>query len=166
MGAPGEGVPAADVCLQPGRRWSSSQPPRSVFGGECLIRLPAYINPQVVTSLGLMAHHLCACPAQLEVTQSTLVTCLQVVTSLGLMAHHLFGCWHGDYRLKRKYGEVRLHCCVVMVLMLLLQLCFHGAAAVVFSRCCCACCCVVILLPRRRHWCCRRCVFMLLLHCN
>ena len=30
-----------------------------------------------------------------------------VVTSLGLMAHHLFGCWHGDYRLKRKYGEVR-----------------------------------------------------------
>jgi hypothetical protein len=30
-----------------------------------------------------------------------------VVTSLGLMAHHLFGCWHGDFRLKRKYGEVR-----------------------------------------------------------
>ncbi|GAB4819560.1 hypothetical protein N2152v2_006606 [Parachlorella kessleri] len=28
-----------------------------------------------------------------------------VVTSLGLMAHHLLGCWHGDYRLKRKYGE-------------------------------------------------------------
>ncbi|KAI3431840.1 hypothetical protein D9Q98_010592 [Chlorella vulgaris] len=28
-----------------------------------------------------------------------------VVTSLGLMAHHLFGCWHGDYRLKRKYGD-------------------------------------------------------------
>ncbi|KAL4423637.1 hypothetical protein ABPG77_009224 [Micractinium sp. CCAP 211/92] len=28
-----------------------------------------------------------------------------VVTSLGLMAHHLFGCWHGDFRLKRKYGE-------------------------------------------------------------
>jgi uncharacterized membrane protein len=31
-----------------------------------------------------------------------------VVTSLGLMAHHAFGCWHGDYRLARKYGEVRL----------------------------------------------------------
>lgn len=30
---------------------------------------------------------------------------LKVVTSLGLMAHHLFGCWHGDYRLRRKYGE-------------------------------------------------------------
>lgn len=27
------------------------------------------------------------------------------MTSLGLMAHHLFGCWHGDYRLKRKYGD-------------------------------------------------------------
>jgi uncharacterized membrane protein len=21
------------------------------------------------------------------------------------MAHHLFGCWHGDFRLRRKYGE-------------------------------------------------------------
>jgi uncharacterized membrane protein len=28
-----------------------------------------------------------------------------VVTSLGLMAHHLFGCWHGDRRLKDKYGD-------------------------------------------------------------
>ncbi|PNH02166.1 15-cis-zeta-carotene isomerase, chloroplastic [Tetrabaena socialis] len=28
-----------------------------------------------------------------------------VVTSAGLMAHHLFGCWHGDRRLKAKYGE-------------------------------------------------------------
>lgn len=28
-----------------------------------------------------------------------------VAASLGLMAHHAFGCWHGDYRLKRKYGE-------------------------------------------------------------
>jgi zeta-carotene isomerase len=28
-----------------------------------------------------------------------------VVTSLGLMAHHLFGCWHGDKRLRDKYGE-------------------------------------------------------------
>lgn len=28
-----------------------------------------------------------------------------VVTSLGLLAHHAFGCWHGDYRLRRKYGE-------------------------------------------------------------
>ena len=23
---------------------------------------------------------------------------------MGLMAHHLFGCWHGDYRLRRKHG--------------------------------------------------------------
>ena len=22
------------------------------------------------------------------------------------MAHHLFSCWHGDFRLRRKYGEV------------------------------------------------------------
>lgn len=29
-----------------------------------------------------------------------------VVTSLGLMAHHLFGVWHGDKRLRDKYGEV------------------------------------------------------------
>jgi zeta-carotene isomerase len=27
-----------------------------------------------------------------------------LVTSLGLMAHHAFGCWHGDFRLRRKYG--------------------------------------------------------------
>lgn len=31
-----------------------------------------------------------------------------MVTSAALMAHHLFGCWHGDLRLKRKYGEVRV----------------------------------------------------------
>mmetsp|Transcript_7320 Transcript_7320/g.17591 ORF Transcript_7320/g.17591 Transcript_7320/m.17591 type:complete len:373 (+) Transcript_7320:87-1205(+) len=28
-----------------------------------------------------------------------------VTTSLGLMAHHLFGCWHGDRRLRSRYGE-------------------------------------------------------------
>jgi zeta-carotene isomerase len=28
-----------------------------------------------------------------------------VATSLGLMAHHAFGCWHGDRRLKDKYGD-------------------------------------------------------------
>ncbi|GIL43940.1 hypothetical protein Vafri_1525 [Volvox africanus] len=28
-----------------------------------------------------------------------------VVTSACLMAHHLFGCWHGDRRLKAKYGD-------------------------------------------------------------
>lgn len=28
-----------------------------------------------------------------------------VATSLGLMVHHAFACWHGDFRLKRKYGE-------------------------------------------------------------
>jgi zeta-carotene isomerase len=33
-----------------------------------------------------------------------------VVTSLGLLAHHLFGCWHGDRRLKNKYGEVGRPC--------------------------------------------------------
>ena len=30
-----------------------------------------------------------------------------VATSAALMAHHLFSCWHGDFRLRRKYGEVR-----------------------------------------------------------
>jgi len=30
-----------------------------------------------------------------------------VVTSGALMAHHAFGCWHGDARLRRKWGEVR-----------------------------------------------------------
>ena len=29
-----------------------------------------------------------------------------LTTSGALMAHHLFSCWHGDYRLRRKYGEV------------------------------------------------------------
>lgn len=28
-----------------------------------------------------------------------------VATSLGLMVHHAFACWHGDFRLKRKYGD-------------------------------------------------------------
>lgn len=29
-----------------------------------------------------------------------------VTTSAGLMAHHFFSCWHGDFRQRRKYGEV------------------------------------------------------------
>ena len=29
-----------------------------------------------------------------------------ITTSAGLMAHHLFSCWHGDFRQRRKYGEV------------------------------------------------------------
>lgn len=29
-----------------------------------------------------------------------------VTTSLVLMAHHAFGCWHGDYRLRRRWGKV------------------------------------------------------------
>ena len=28
-----------------------------------------------------------------------------VATSLGLMAHHAFSLWHGDFRLRRKYGD-------------------------------------------------------------
>jgi len=28
-----------------------------------------------------------------------------LTTSAALMAHHLFSCWHGDFRLRRKYGE-------------------------------------------------------------
>ena len=28
-----------------------------------------------------------------------------VATSVGLMIHHAFACWHGDFRLKRKYGD-------------------------------------------------------------
>ncbi|KAG7668936.1 hypothetical protein Ndes2437B_g06671 [Nannochloris sp. 'desiccata'] len=28
-----------------------------------------------------------------------------IVTSLGLMVHHAFGCYHGDFRLERKYGD-------------------------------------------------------------
>ena len=31
-----------------------------------------------------------------------------VVTSLALVAHHAFGIWHGDFRLRRKWGEVRI----------------------------------------------------------
>ena len=29
-----------------------------------------------------------------------------VATSAALMAHHVFGCWHGDFRLRRKYSAV------------------------------------------------------------
>ena len=33
--------------------------------------------------------------------------CVKVCGVAGaLMAHHLFSCWHGDFRLRRKYGEV------------------------------------------------------------
>lgn len=31
-----------------------------------------------------------------------------VATTGALMAHHLFSCWHGDFRLRRKYGQVGL----------------------------------------------------------
>ncbi len=37
-----------------------------------------------------------------------------VTTSLGLMAHHLFGCWHGDRRLKDKYGDAFEQVCPYM----------------------------------------------------
>ena len=30
-----------------------------------------------------------------------------LVTSAALVAHHAFGIWHGDYRLRRKWGDVR-----------------------------------------------------------
>ncbi|KAG2428085.1 hypothetical protein HYH02_014476 [Chlamydomonas schloesseri] len=32
-------------------------------------------------------------------------TSFMCVATAGLMAHHLFGCWHGDRRLKAKYGD-------------------------------------------------------------
>lgn len=32
-------------------------------------------------------------------------TTFTLVTSLGLVAYHLFAVWHGDYRLKKRYGE-------------------------------------------------------------
>ena len=31
-----------------------------------------------------------------------------VTTSAALVAHHVFACYHGDFRLRRKHGEVRL----------------------------------------------------------
>ncbi|WP_107671092.1 NnrU family protein [Cyanothece sp. BG0011] len=35
-------------------------------------------------------------------------TTFTLVTSLGLVAHHLFAVWHGDYRLKKRYGDAFL----------------------------------------------------------
>lgn len=32
-------------------------------------------------------------------------TTFTLVTSVGLVLHHLFGVWHGDHRLKSRYGE-------------------------------------------------------------
>ena len=32
---------------------------------------------------------------------------VMVAASAGLMAHHLFAVWHGDKRLRDKYGEVK-----------------------------------------------------------
>ena len=35
-------------------------------------------------------------------------------TSALLMAHHVFGCWHGDVRLRTKYGEVCTHAALLL----------------------------------------------------
>ncbi|MEA5533630.1 NnrU family protein [Crocosphaera sp. XPORK-15E] len=35
-------------------------------------------------------------------------TTFTLLTSLGLIAHHLFAVWHGDYRLKKRYGDAFL----------------------------------------------------------
>ena len=43
-----------------------------------------------------------------------------VTTSAALVAHHVFACYHGDFRLRRKHGEVSL-----LVLSVL-----HGVASV------------------------------------
>ncbi len=32
-------------------------------------------------------------------------TTFTLVTSIGLMLHHLFAVWHGDYRLRQRYGQ-------------------------------------------------------------
>ena len=40
------------------------------------------------------------------------------------MAHHLFSCWHGDYRLRRKYGEV-CDCCIFSPLMSIITCCIR-----------------------------------------
>ena len=32
-------------------------------------------------------------------------TTFTLVTSIGLMLHHLFAVWHGDFRLKKRYGD-------------------------------------------------------------
>ncbi len=32
-------------------------------------------------------------------------TTFTLVTSIGLMLHHLFAVWHGDYRLRQRYGD-------------------------------------------------------------
>ncbi|KAI8471045.1 MAG: NnrU protein-domain-containing protein [Monoraphidium minutum] len=41
------------------------------------------------------------CAAHCAWTGSSVV----LAASAGLMAHHLFGCWHGDRRLRAKYGD-------------------------------------------------------------
>jgi zeta-carotene isomerase len=43
-----------------------------------------------------------------------------VVTSAALMVHHAFGCWHGDFRLRRKFGEVCATAAVAETMILLL----------------------------------------------
>ena len=47
-----------------------------------------------------------------------------VATSAALMAHHVFSCWHGDFRLRRKYGEVWG---VLLSSLLDLSVQWHGA---------------------------------------
>ncbi len=49
------------------------------------------------------------------------------------MAHHLFSCWHGDYRLRRKYGEV---CACLHYLMSIIEFCIRMSLRIVRRAIC------------------------------
>ena len=82
-----------------------------------------------------------------------------VATSAALLAHHAFACWHGDLRLRRKYGEVCV--CVrvcVCVSTRARRTRLHAgtatrACAASTARCVCAACECVSVRVCAHVWC-------------
>ena len=66
------------------------------------LALAARPAPMGSCSTGLVALQALWCAAHMLWIGSTFTA----LTSALLMGHHLFGCWHGDLRLRRKYGQV------------------------------------------------------------
>lgn len=85
-----------------------------------------------------------------------------ITTSAGLMAHHLFSCWHGDFRQRRKYGEVGSQTLSTALQVVLQHFaaahsaawkCGKGGLIRALHCCgfgvllqCCGCCCSTLLL--------------------
>jgi uncharacterized membrane protein len=78
-----------------------------------LLEIPAVLKPQVrlyATGIIRISRHPQAVGQVLWCATHLLWigSSFMVVTSLGLIAHHLFAVWHGDRRLRQRFGEAFL----------------------------------------------------------